>query len=119
MGGKVAFWSLTVAIAGFLFGFDTAVISGADQPLQALWATSDLFHGAFVMSSALWGTVIGALWGNYPCERYGRKRTLLAMGALYLGSALGSALAPDPYSFSVMRFVGGLGVGLSSIVVPA
>ena len=112
-------WSLTVALAGFLFGFDTAVISGADQPLQALWQTSDWVHGGLVMSSALWGTVLGALFGNWPCDRYGRKLTLILVGILYLVSALGSALATDPYIFSVLRFVGGLGVGLSSIVAPA
>ena len=71
------------------------------------------------MSSALWGTVIGALFGNIPCDRFGRKATLIATGTLFLVSALGSAVAPDPYSFSVLRFIGGLGVGASSIVVPA
>lgn len=119
MQRKITYWSITVAVAGFLFGFDTAVISGADQPIQALWKTSDLFHGGFIMSSALWGTVIGALLGNLPCERFGRKPTLIGIGILYLLSALGSAAAPDPYTFSVMRFVGGLGVGVSSIVAPA
>lgn len=116
---KIAYWSVTVAIAGFLFGFDTAVISGADQPLQMLWKTGNLFHGAFIMSSALWGTVLGAMFGNIPCEKFGRKPTLIGIGILYLVSALGSALAPDPYTFSVLRFVGGLGVGISSIVAPA
>jgi sugar porter (SP) family MFS transporter len=116
---KILRIAIVAAIAGFLFGFDTAVISGADQPLQALWRTSDLFHGAFIMSSALWGTVIGALGGNWPCDRYGRRATLVGIGALYLISALGSALAPEPYTFAVMRFIGGLGVGVSSIVVPA
>ncbi len=113
------YWSIAVALAGLLFGFDTAVISGADQPIQALWKTSDLFHGAFIMSSALWGTVVGALYGNVPCDKYGRKLTLIATGILFLASALGSAIAPDPYSFSMLRFIGGLGVGVSSIVVPA
>lgn len=113
------YWSIAVALAGLLFGFDTAVISGADQPIQALWKTSDLFHGAFIMSSALWGTVVGALYGNVPCDKYGRKLTLIATGILFLASALGSAIAPDPYSFSILRFIGGLGVGVSSIVVPA
>ncbi len=116
---RVIYWSLAVAVAGFLFGFDTAVISGADQPLQRLWETSDLFHGAFVMSSALWGTVIGALSGNIPSDRIGRRRTLFAVGLLYLVSAAGSAVATGPGFFAVMRFVGGLGVGMSSIVVPA
>ncbi len=119
MSGRIAYWSVTVAVAGFLFGFDTAVISGADQPLQALWQTGDLFHGMFIMSAALWGTVLGALTGNWPCERYGRKAVLIAIGVLYLTSALGSALAPDPYSFSFWRFIGGLGVGVSSVAAPA
>lgn len=116
---KILYWSLTVAIAGFLFGFDTAVISGADQSIQALWETTPLFHGIFVMSSALWGTVIGALAGNWPCDRLGRKKTLVLIGVLYLLSAIGSALAQDPYTFAILRFIGGLGVGVSSIAVPA
>ena len=112
-------WSFAVAVAGFLFGFDTAVISGADQAIQSLWQTSDLFHGAFIMSSALWGTVIGAVFGSLPCDAFGRKQTLIAIGVLYLVSAIGTALAADPYTFSALRFVGGLGVGVSSIAVPA
>ena len=99
MNRKIAYWAVVVAASGFLFGFDTAVISGADQPLQRLWGTSDLFHGLFIMSSALWGTVIGALFGNIPAERFGRKLSLIVIGVLYLVSALGSALAPDPYVF--------------------
>jgi sugar porter (SP) family MFS transporter len=110
--------SLTAATAGFLFGFDTAVISGADQPLQALWNTSPLFHGTFIMSMALWGTVIGAIFGGKPCDIYGRKTTLIAIGLLYLISALGSALATDPYVFSFFRFMGGVGVGASSVAAP-
>ncbi|MEJ2540303.1 MAG: sugar porter family MFS transporter [Gemmatimonadota bacterium] len=116
---SMVLWCVAVAVAGFLFGFDTAVISGADQPIQALWQTEDLVHGLFVMSAALWGTVIGALWGNWPCERYGRKPVLVGIGVLYLVSALGSALSPDPFTFSLWRFVGGLGVGVSSVAVPA
>jgi len=112
-------WSLSAAVAGFLFGFDTAVISGADLPIQSLWNTSDLVHGLLVMSSALWGTVLGALAGNLPCDRLGRKPTLVLIGVLYFVSALGSAIAPDPYTFSILRFVGGVGVGISSIAVPA
>jgi SP family xylose:H+ symportor-like MFS transporter len=119
MGGRITYWSLTAALAGFLFGFDTAVISGADQPLQSLWRSGDLFHGLFVMSAALWGTVIGALTANWPCERFGRKRVLIFIGVLYLVSATGSAIAVDPYSFSLWRFIGGLGVGVSSIAAPA
>jgi len=116
---KIIFWAITVAVAGFLFGFDTAVISGADQPIQRLWDTSPLVHGLLIMSSALWGTVLGALFGSIPCDKYGRKLTLIGIGILYLISALGSAIAQDPYTFSLLRFIGGLGVGASSIAVPA
>ncbi len=115
---KVFYWSITVALAGFLFGFDTAVISGADQPIQKLWNTSALFHGTFIMSMALWGTVIGALLGGIPCDRFGRKKTLFWIGILFLVSALGSALAVDPFTFSFFRFIGGLGVGASSVAAP-
>ncbi|MEO1714047.1 MAG: sugar porter family MFS transporter [Bacteroidota bacterium] len=115
---KLLSWSITVSLAGFLFGFDTIVISGADQPIQDLWGTSPWFHSTFIMSMALWGTVIGALFGGIPCNRFGRKKTLFWIGILYLISALGSGLAPDPYSFSVFRFLGGLGVGASSVAAP-
>ncbi|MDR8393408.1 sugar porter family MFS transporter [Aliifodinibius sp. S!AR15-10] len=109
---------IAASLAGFLFGFDTIVISGADQPIQRLWEMSDLFHGTFIMSMALWGTVIGALFGGIPCDKLGRRRTLFWIGIFYLLSALGSALAPDPYIFSFSRFIGGLGVGASSVAAP-
>ncbi|OAZ02889.1 sugar porter family MFS transporter [Flavobacterium succinicans] len=111
-------WSLTVAVAGFLFGFDTVVISGANLPIKELWHTTPLFHGVFIMSMALWGTVLGALFGGYPCDKWGRKKTLLWIGILFLVSALGSALAPNPYVFSFFRFIGGIGVGASSVAAP-
>ena len=76
---KVFYWSLVAALAGFLFGFDTVVISGADKKLQALWNSSDVFHGSFVMAMALWGTVVGALFGSIPTHRLGRKKTLLLL----------------------------------------
>ena len=109
---------ITVALAGFLFGFDTIVISGADQPIQKLWNTGDWFHGVFIMSMALWGTVLGALLGGIPCDKWGRKKTLFWIGVLYLVSALGSAFAFDPYMFSFFRFLGGIGVGASSVAAP-
>ena len=115
---KVRNWSLTVAAAGFLFGFDTVVISGANLPIKELWHTSPLFHGIFIMSMALWGTVLGSLLGGIPCDKWGRKKTLFWIGILFLVSALGSALAPNPYVFSFFRFVGGIGVGASSVAAP-
>ena len=118
MNKRIVLWSVTVALAGFLFGFDTVVISGANLPIKALWNTSPLFHGTFIMSMALWGTVIGALFGGIPCDRLGRKRTLFWIGILYFVSAMGSAMAPDPYLFSFFRFIGGVGVGASSVAAP-
>jgi sugar porter (SP) family MFS transporter len=116
---KIFFWSVTVALAGFLFGFDTVVISGADLSLQALWPRGPVFHGFVVMASALWGTVIGAMLGGIPADRMGRKETLFWIGVLYFVSAAGSALANDPWVFAFFRFVGGLGVGASTIAAPA
>lgn len=116
---KIFIWSITAALAGFLFGFDTVVISGADKTLQELWTSSDFFHGTIVMGSALWGTLVGALFGGFPTNKYGRKKTLIAIGFLYTISALGSGLAVDPISFSIFRFLGGLGVGVSTISAPA
>lgn len=118
MNKKLLYYSIVVAMAGFLFGFDTVVISGANLPIKELWQTSDWFHGTFIMSMALWGTVIGALFAGYPTDKLGRKQTLLWIGVLYFVSAMGSALATDPYVFSFFRFIGGLGVGASSIAAP-
>ena len=119
MNKRILLWSVTAALAGFLFGFDTVVISGADKKLQALWGSSDAFHGSVVMAMALWGTVFGAIFGGIPTNRLGRKTTLIWIGLFYLISAVGSALVNDPYSFAFFRFLGGIGVGISTIAAPA
>jgi sugar porter (SP) family MFS transporter len=111
-------WALVAALAGFLFGFDTAVISGAEQAIQRVWAMSDAEHG-LAISSALWGTVLGALAGGWPSDRWGRRLTLIGIGVLYAVSAVGSALAWDPLSFMAFRFIGGVGIGVSSVAAPA
>lgn len=116
---KIVLWSITAALAGFLFGFDTVVISGADKKLQALWDSSDSFHGWVVISSALWGTVLGAIFAGIPTDKWGRKNTLIAIGLLYSISAIGSAFANDPITFAFFRFIGGVGVGVSTIAAPA
>ena len=110
--------SMIAALAGFIFGFDTVVISGANQPIKDLWHTSTLFHGFFIMSMALWGTVAGAMLGGWPSQKYGRKKVLLWVGILFSVSAIGSAVAGDPYTFSFFRFIGGLGIGVSSVAAP-
>ena len=118
-GGKSLFGiSLIAALAGFIFGFDTVVISGANLPIKELWQTTPLFHGFFIMSMALWGTVLGSIFGGIPTEKYGRKKVLFWIGILFSVSAIGSALAQDPYTFSFFRFMGGIGIGVSSVVAP-
>lgn len=125
MNNKIFIWSITVALAGFLFGFDTIVISGAEQTLQKMWGSyelfgsNDYFHGYVVVGSALFGTIFGALLGGYPTNIIGRKNTLIWIGVLYTISAIGSGLANDPWTFGVFRFIGGLGVGASTIAAPA
>lgn len=119
MSKRILIWSITAALAGFLFGFDTVVISGAEKKLQLLWGTSDMFHGVVVIGMALWGTVIGAFFGGIPTNRLGRKKTLIWIGILYTISAIGSGLANDPVTFALFRFIGGLGVGASTIAAPA
>ncbi len=110
--------SLTAALAGFIFGFDMVVISGADKDIQALWNTSAWFHGFFIMSMALWGTVIGSVFGGGPTDKYGRKKVLLVVGLLFTVSSIGSALAQGPYMFSFFRLLGGIGIGISSVAAP-
>ncbi len=114
---NVTAWSFVVALGGFLFGFDTAVISGAEKAVQAYWNLSEVAHG-ITMAVALLGTVVGALMGAYPSDKLGRKRTLFIIAALYFFSAIGTALAFDWHVFIVFRFFGGIGVGVSSVTAP-
>src|SRR6266851_2118329 len=117
MNLRIFFWSLTAALAGFLFGFDTVVISGAEKTIQSLWSLSPGLHG-ITMASALYGTVVGSLLGAWPADRFGRKATLLWVGVLYIIGAVGSGLAQNVGTFIIARFVGGLGIGISTVVAP-
>ena len=117
MPSRLVVWSVTSALAGFLFGFDTVVISGAEKTIQAIWALSPGQHG-LAMSMALWGTVLGSLVGGWPTDRFGRRPTLLWIGILYFVSAVWSGLATDVYSFMIARFIGGVGVGISTVAAP-
>lgn len=114
---KIFFWSLIVALGGFLFGFDTAVISGAEQSIQTYWQLNSFQHG-LTISIALVGTILGALGGSIPSDRWGRKKTLIGIAVLYLFSSLGSAFATDWWLFLFCRFIGGVGVGASSVAAP-
>jgi SP family arabinose:H+ symporter-like MFS transporter len=117
MNGRIFVWSLTSALAGFLFGFDTVVISGAEKTIQTLWGLSPGLHG-IAMASALYGTVVGSLLGGWPADRFGRKATLLWIGVLYFVGAVVSGLASNVAIFIVARVIGGLGIGISTVVAP-
>ena len=114
---RIFFWSITSALAGFLFGFDTVVISGAEQKIQALWDLNEWQHG-LALGSALYGTVLGSLLGGWPTDKFGRKKTLLFIGVLYVLSAIGCAFANGVGMFIAARLIGGLGIGISTVVAP-
>ncbi|RCS41490.1 MFS transporter [Bremerella cremea] len=117
MKNRVILWSVTASLAGFLFGFDTVVISGAEKTIQGLWELSKFEHG-LAISAALWGTVIGAGIGGVPTDKFGRRKTLISIGILYFVSAIWSGLATDFTSFMLARFIGGVGVGISTVASP-
>ncbi len=117
MKTRIFLWSLVSALAGFLFGFDTVVISGAEKTIQALWGLSPALHG-LAMGAALWGTVLGSVIGSWPTDRFGRKATLLWIGLLFLVGSTWSAVTNDVYSFMIARFIGGLAIGVSTVAAP-
>lgn len=117
MNKKLVLWSVTVALGGLLFGMDVANISGAEQRIQQLWNLSDWMHGTAI-AMALYGTIFGAGFGSVPANKFGRKKTLIVIGLLFLVSAIGSAIAQDVYTFMFFRFLGGLSIGASSVVAP-
>ena len=114
---KLILWSLTVALSGFLFGLDTAVISGAEKTIQKLWSLSDGLHG-LAIAMALYGTVLGAMTGGWFADKLGRKKALFWVGLGFFVSSIGSALAQDVYTFMVFRLIGGFCIGAASVVSP-
>src|ERR1700742_3054576 len=117
MKKQILFWSITSSLAGFLFGFDTVVISGAEQTIQKLWNLSVAIHG-LVMGSALYGTVIGSLIGGWPTDKLGRKRTLLSIGVFYVICGIGCAFANNVAMVVAARIIRGLGIGMSTVAAP-
>ena len=117
------FYIVTVAaLGGFLFGFDSGVISGAEKAVQDEFALTPFWHG-LIISGALIGTVIGVFTAGRPSDRWGRKPTLWLMGTLFLVSAVGCAFTPfdrtwGPHLLGWFRFIGGLAIGGVSVVVP-
>src|SRR6185436_6491617 len=117
MNRNLIIWSITVALGGFLFGMDVAVISGAEQVIQKLWGLSKLMHGTAI-AMALYGTIVGAIVGSFPANKFGRKKTLLWIGIIFFISSVGAAIASDVYTFMLFRFFGGFAIGASSVVAP-
>lgn len=111
--------ALIVSFTGFLFGFDSVLISGVNLPIKNYWNIPDWYHGTFIVSISLWGMVAGALVGGYPTDTWGRKPTLLLVGIAFIVSAIGTSLAMSPAMFSVFRFLGGVAAGVGSIAAPA
>jgi sugar porter (SP) family MFS transporter len=117
MNKRLALWSITVGLGGFLFGMDVAVISGAEQAIQKLWGLSDWLHGTAI-AMALYGTAFGAGLGNIPANKIGRKKTLIWIGVLFFVTSIGAALSTNVYLFMFFRFLSGLSIGASSVVAP-
>ncbi len=109
--------ALIASLGGFLFGFETAVISGAEKTIEQLWSLSGFLQG-FTVAASLIGTVFGSLLAGVPAQRYGRKKVLYVIAILYLLSAIGCALTPVWLLFITFRIIGGLAVGASSVVGP-
>jgi sugar porter (SP) family MFS transporter len=114
---RVFGWSVILSLGGFLFGFDTAVISGVEKSIQQLFNLSPFLHG-FTIASALIGTVAGSLLAGMPADRFGRKPILFAIALLFSISAIGSAVTSSWSLFVFYRLVGGIGVGACSVVAP-
>jgi MFS transporter, SP family, xylose:H+ symportor len=117
LNGLVLRSAIVAALGGLLFGFDTAVISGTTQQLKSFYELSDGGLG-FTVATALIGTIVGALVAGKPVDRYGRKKVLFAIGILYFVGALGSAFVSNLVLFQLFRFLGGIGVGVASVVAP-
>ncbi|WP_369055740.1 sugar porter family MFS transporter [Kineococcus terrestris] len=114
---KVVLISVVAAIGGFLFGYDTSVINGAVGAITEQFGLSDLLSG-FAVSCALLGAALGAWFAGRIADRYGRKIVMIVGAALFGISAVGSAFAFGVWDLILWRFVGGVGVGVASVIAP-
>ena len=117
MNRKLITASVVASLGGLLFGFDTAVISGAEQSVKEAYDLEGFWHG-FTNAIALIGTIFGAMFAGGPGDKYGRRNVLIVLAVFYAVSALGSGMAGSWHSFLFYRFLGGLGVGASSVLGP-
>ncbi|MPQ98344.1 sugar porter family MFS transporter [Modestobacter sp. I12A-02628] len=109
--------AVVAGLGGLLFGFDTAVISGTTEDLERVYGIDGFMLG-FTVATALIGTIVGALVAGRPVDRYGRKKVLFAIGVLYFVGAIGSGVVTSLPLFMAFRFLGGIGVGVASVVAP-
>ncbi|MDA3924992.1 MAG: MFS transporter [Kiritimatiellae bacterium] len=116
-GHSLIYIVIIAALGGFLFGFDSGVISGCEKAIQAEFQLSGFWHG-FTISGALIGTIFGAFTVGWPSDRFGRRPTLMFTAVLFLISAVGCAFAGTQPVLAWMRFIGGLAIGGASVVVP-
>lgn len=117
LNGNLIRSTVVAALGGLLFGFDTAVISGTTAALTQQYSLTPALLGATV-ASALVGTIFGAMLAGFPGDRFGRRDSLRIMAILYLVSSLGCAVAWNWHALIVFRFIGGLGIGGSSVLGP-
>ena len=117
LNGTVVESTITAALGGLLFGFDTAVIAGITGALSLKFHLSPTSLG-FTVAIALWGTIVGAACGGYAGDRFGRRYSLRVLALLFIGSAAGCAVSWDWASFMVFRFIAGVAIGASSVVGP-
>ncbi|MBS1916024.1 MAG: sugar porter family MFS transporter [Bacteroidetes bacterium] len=109
--------ALIAALGGFLFGFETAVISGAESTIEKMWSLNSFWQG-FTVASSLIGTVVGSLIAGIPAKKYGRKKVLMTIAVMYVFAAIGCASISTWILFVLFRFIGGIAVGASSVVGP-
>src|SRR5688572_33096059 len=114
---RVVGYAVIVALGGLLFGLETAVMSGAEKPIKALYRLSDFLHG-FTVAIAIIGAAVGAVSAGYPAERFGRKKVLIIIAFIFSITSLSCALAPNWITLLVSRFIGGLAIGASSVLGP-
>jgi len=115
--GTLILAAVAASLGGLLFGFDTAVISGTTSSIKILFELSDWAMG-FVVSSALIGTILGTILISNPVDKWGRRDCLKVLGVLFFVSSLGCALSNDFWSLCIFRFIGGLGIGGTSVLAP-
>lgn len=114
---RVIGYSVIVALGGLLFGLETAVMSGAEKPIQALYKLTNFWHG-FTVAVAIMGASVGAFCAGFPAERFGRKKVIVVISFIFTITSIISALAPSWIVLIIGRFIGGLAIGASSVLGP-